>query len=53
MSEIGSTEIALLVFRKGISATDLDYIINSKVSKDNLLQSESKVKIVHSPLLIA
>ncbi len=52
MSKIGSTEIMLLVFGKGISAVR-DYIVNSKDSKDNPLHSKSKRKIVHSPLLIS
>ena len=47
ISKIGSTEIALLMQGKDISATILDYMINIKASKDNLLDSESKVQITH------
>ncbi len=46
-----STEIALLVFGKGISATVLDSIIDSVDSKDSLLHSERKVQIIHITLL--
>ncbi len=42
MSEIGSTEIALLLCGKGVCATVLDDIINRVDSKDSLLHSEGK-----------
>ncbi len=45
MSEIRSTEIALLVCGKNINATVLDYIINRMDSKDSLLHSESKGQV--------
>ncbi len=48
MSEIGSTEITLLVCGKNISATDLDYIINRM---DSLLHSESKGQEIDFTLL--
>jgi len=51
MSEIGSTEIALLVCGKSISATVLDYIISRMDSKDSLLHSESKGQEIEFTLL--
>ena len=51
MSEIGRTEIALLVGGEGISATALDYIINRVDSKDGLLHSESKGQVLDLTLL--
>ena len=51
MSEIGSTEIALLVCGGGISAADLVYIINRVDSKDGLLHSESKGQVLDFTLL--
>ncbi len=51
MSEIGSTEIALLVCGKNISATVLDDIINRMDSKDSLLHSESKGQKIDFMLL--
>ena len=50
-SEIGSTEIALLVCEKNISATSLDDIIDRLDSKDSLLHSESKGKVLDFTLL--
>ncbi len=51
MSKTGSTKIALLVRGKGITATVLDYIINSMDSEDSLLHSESKGQTIHIALL--
>ena len=51
MSEIGSTEIALLVCENGICATDLDYIVDRVDSKDSLLHSESKEQVLDFWLL--
>ncbi len=51
MSEIGSTEMALLVCGKNISATVLDDIMNRVDSKDSLLHSQSKGQVSHFTLL--
>ncbi len=51
MSEIGSSEIALLVCGKNISATVLDYVIGRMDSKDSQLHSESKGQVIDFTLL--
>ena len=51
MSKIRSTEIALLVCGKSMSATVSDYIINRMDSMDNLLHSESKGQEIDFTLL--
>ena len=50
-SEIGSTEIAMLVCEKNISATALDYILNIMDSQDSLLPPVSKGQVIYFMLL--